>query len=104
MLPVVAGVGETRRQIWFYTLALVPVTFAPALLGAAGWLYTAVAIVMNTGFVWFAWKIYAAKSDKALGEAPKKLFKFSILYLFVMFSALLVEWAIGLPKFAGLGV
>ncbi len=104
MLPVVAGIGETRRQIWFYTLALVPVTFAPALLGAAGLLYTVVAVVMNAIFMWFAWKVYAAKSDSALGQAPQNLFKFSIVYLFVIFSALLAEWAMGLPKFSGIGV
>jgi len=103
MLPVVAGIGETRRQIWFYTLALVPVTFVPAALGAAGWLYTSVAIILNAVFVWFAWRIYAAKSDKALGEAPKRLFKFSILYLFMMFSGLLAEWALTVTPFAGIG-
>jgi protoheme IX farnesyltransferase len=103
MLPVVAGVAATRRQIWYYTLALVPVTFVPAMLGAAGWLYVATAIVLNAGFVWFAWAVFNAKNDKALGEAPRKLFKFSILYLFVLFSGLLAEWAIGIPAFAGIG-
>lgn len=103
MLPVVAGIGETRRQIWFYTLAMVPVTFAPAALGAAGWLYTGIAIVLNIIFMWYAWAIYSAKSDNALGEAPRKLFKFSILYLFVLFSGFLAEWAIGVAPFAGFG-
>lgn len=104
MLPVVAGIGETCRQIWFYTLALVPVTFAPAMLGAAGWLYVVVAALLNAGFMWFAWAIYSAKEDSALGEAPQKLFKFSIFYLFALFSGLLAEWAFNVPAFAGLGV
>lgn len=99
MLPVVAGIGETRRQIWFYTLALVPITFAPAALGAAGWLYTATAVVLNAVFLWFAWKIYAARNDNALGETPKKLFRFSILYLFLIFGALLAEWALKVQPF-----
>jgi len=102
MLTVVSGIAETRRQIWFYTLALVPFTFAPALLGAAGWLYTGTAIVLNAGFIWFAWKIYAAKSDEALGDAPKKLFKFSIFYLFILFSGFLAEWALKITPFTGL--
>ena len=103
MLPVVAGIGETRRQIWIYTLIMVPVTFAPAALGAAGWLYTATAVVLNAVFVWFAWKIYTAKSDDALGSAPRNLFKFSILYLFLLFSGLLAEWALSIRPFSGLG-
>ncbi len=103
MLPVVAGIGETRRQIWFYTLAMVPVTFAPAALGAAGWLYTGIALVLNAAFVWFAWSIYSAKSDSTLGDAPRNLFKFSILYLFILFSGLLAEWALGVTPFTGLG-
>ena len=102
MLTVVAGIAETRRQIWFYTLALVPFTFAPTLLGAAGWLYTGVAIVLNAGFMWFAWKIFAAKSDEALGDAPRKLFKFSIFYLFILFSGFLAEWALNMTPFTGL--
>ena len=103
MLPVVAGIGETRRQIWFYTLAMVPVTFAPAALGAAGWFYTGVAVVLNAIFMWLAYKIYSAKSDSELGEAPKKLFKFSILYLFILFSGLLAEWALAITPFSGFG-
>jgi len=103
MLPVVAGIGETRRQIWFYTLAMVPMTFAPALLGSAGWLYTGVAVLLNAAFLWFAWKIYAAKNDSELGHAPRNLFKFSILYLFILFSGLLAEWALAIAPFSGFG-
>jgi len=104
MLPVVAGIGETRRQIWFYTLIMVPVTFAPAALGAAGWLYVATTLVLNAGFIWLAWKIYSAKSDDALGNAPRNLFRFSILYLFLLFSGLLAEWAFNILPFSGFGV
>lgn len=104
MLPVARGVGETRRQIWYYTLALVPVTFAPVLLGAAGWLYLGVAAALNAVFLALAFSIYRAKSDTALGDRPKRLFKFSILYLFALFAALLAEWAFSLqPTFPLLG-
>ncbi len=102
MLPVVAGVAETRRQIWLYTLIMAPVTFAPAALGAAGWLYAGLAIVLNAVFIWFAWKIYSAKNDDALGSAPRNLFKFSILYLFLLFSGLLAEWALNISPFSGI--
>jgi len=103
MLPVVAGISETRRQIWLYTLIMVPATFAPAALGAAGWLYTGVALVLNAVFVWFAWKIYSAQSDDTLGSAPRDLFRYSILYLFLLFSGLLAEWAFNIVPFAGFG-
>ncbi len=103
MLPVVAGIDETRRQIWFYTLALVPVTFAPAALGSAGWLYTAVAVVLNVAFMRFAWVVYAPGKKEMPAGAAKKLFGFSICYLFVLFSGLLAEWAFNIAPFSGLG-
>ncbi|HHI82190.1 MAG TPA: protoheme IX farnesyltransferase [Rhizobiales bacterium] len=103
MLPVAAGIGETCRQIWRYSLLLVPVTCLPVLLGAAGPLYLATVSLLNAGFLFFAWRIYAAKSDNSLGNAPKQLFSFSILYLFAVFSAILAEKAFSVAPYQGLG-
>src|SRR4029453_4143709 len=51
MLPVVAGAGETKRQMLIYTLVLLPVALVPTLMGAVGWLYGAVALVLSLAFI-----------------------------------------------------
>ena len=90
MLPVVAGADETRRQILVYTLVLLPVGVSPWLLGHAGAVYAAVAIAAGSLMLALAWRVRSAPG--AAGEqAAKHLFAFSILYLVLLFAALLVE-------------
>jgi len=87
MLPVVAGPAETRRQILIYTLLLVPLSFAPLALGTAGLAYGAAAATVGAYLLWLAAQIVRTKSDRA----ARRMFGFSILYLFVLFAALIVE-------------
>ena len=87
MLPVVAGPAETRRQILIYTLLLVPLSFAPLALGTAGLAYGAAATAVGAYLLWLAAQIVRTKSDRA----ARRMFGFSILYLFVLFAALIVE-------------
>lgn len=89
MLPVVAGPAETRRQILIYTMLLVPLSFAPVLLGTAGLVYGAAAAAVGAYLLWLAVQIMRTKSDRA----ARRMFGFSILYLFVLFAALIVEHA-----------
>ncbi|MCF8470547.1 MAG: heme o synthase [Parvibaculum sp.] len=101
MLPVVAGEKETRRQIMLYSLALVPVTLLPGIMGFAGLLYTAVTALLGAGFLWFAFRLWRAEANSADGKAAqdraaKGLFGYSILYLFLIFSLLLAEKMLGL--------
>jgi len=93
MLPVVAGRLETRRQIVIYSALLVPLAVLPALIGMGGALYGTTAIVLGAIFMGYALKIWSAAGDKAVDHAARQLFKFSILYLFLLFAALLVERA-----------
>ena len=89
MLPVVAGKAETRRQVLIYTSLLVPLSFAPLLLGMAGMAYGAAAAVMGARFL-----LLAVRVSRERGElAARRMFRFSILYLFVLFAALIVEHA-----------
>jgi heme o synthase len=87
MLPVVAGPEETRRQILLYTLILVPLGIAPWPMGFAGPLYGAVAIATGAVMLWLA----LAVRRETTTVAAKRLFGFSILYLFLLFAMLLVE-------------
>ncbi len=89
MLPVVAGLTETRRQILIYTLLLVPLSFAPVALGTAGIAYAAAAATVGGYLLWLSVQVMRTASD----AAAKRLFGFSILYLFVLFAALIVEHA-----------
>jgi protoheme IX farnesyltransferase len=98
MLPVVAGEAETRRQILLYSLVLAPVGASPWLLGYAGLGYGAVALVGGLAMVALALQLYAVPAASAEPVA-KRLFGISILYLFVLFAALLIERALGLQHF-----
>ncbi len=93
MLPVVAGKAETRRQILIYALLLWPVTLAPTLLGFAGALYGLVALTMGGLFAWQALRVYQERSERS----ARQMFGLSILFLFVVFSALIVD---GSARFA----
>jgi heme o synthase len=98
-LPVVSGPGETRRQIMIYSLLLVPASFAPAMLGIAGRLYILAAVLLGGAFLSFAWAVYSRREGKPADAAAGRLFGFSILYLFALFAAILVEHAFALPVF-----
>jgi heme o synthase len=98
MLPVVAGDRETRRQILLYTLVLAPLGVAPWLLGYAGLLYGIVAFATGAVMIALALRVRAERDGY---RASKKLFAFSILYLFLLFAMLLVDRMLaGLTSFA----
>lgn len=91
MLPVTHGQQFTRLHILLYSIALMATTALPYVIGMSGWLYLLCAMVLGAMFVWYAWKLYRHYSD----ELSRRLFKFSILYLSLLFAALLVDhWLI----------
>jgi len=89
MLPVVSGSHETKRQILLYTMVLWPVTVTPWLLGVAGDLYVAGALLLNAVFTGTAIQVCRDDTDRS----ARRMFAFSLLYLFLMFSMLLVDRA-----------
>lgn len=91
MLPVVAGPAETRRQIVLYTLLLVPLGIAPYFFAMGSIAYLAVAIVLGGLFLKYALDVHRITEGREADTAAKKLFAFSILYLFALFGLLLVE-------------
>jgi len=95
MLPVVAGPRETKKQMLLYTLILVPVALAPTLLGAVGWFYGAVALAFSVGFIAHAVSVWRAADDRRGHGAARRMFKFSLLYLAVLFAALPVDRLLG---------
>jgi protoheme IX farnesyltransferase len=94
MLPVVAGKAETKRQILIYSLILAPVGAAPWLIGYAGLAYGAVAMVAGLMMAALAWQVWAGEAERS-EQAARRLFAFSILYLFALFAVLLAEHVLG---------
>ncbi len=87
MLPVVAGAAATRRQIVAYSVALVVASLLPTMLGTVGILYGAVVALLGGAFL-----VLAIAVLRDTGEAAaRRLFAFSILYLFLLFAALIVD-------------
>jgi protoheme IX farnesyltransferase len=91
MLPVVAGPEATRRQIGAYALLLVLVSPLPCLVALGGPLYLAAAAVLGVAFLTLALKVLQTREGRRADRAAKRLFGFSILYLFGLFAALLLE-------------
>ena len=89
MLPVVAGRAATMRQILIYSILLLPVALLPWALGFAGAIYGVVAAVGGTVFAWLALRLRRAGTTNR--RAAHRLFGFSIIYLFVLFAALLAD-------------
>jgi protoheme IX farnesyltransferase len=98
MLPVVKGEEETRRQILIYSLILAPLGLLPALTGLGGTLYVSAAALLGALFVLFALACYRERSGPGAERAAKNLFAYSVLYLFLLFAALLVEQGFGLGR------
>ncbi len=89
MLPVVAGVQNTRRQIFLYSLPMAAAAVAPWPLGLAGPLYGMAAAALSAVFVLLAARVLANRATEPAQMAPeKRLFGFSILYLFALFAAI----------------
>jgi heme o synthase len=91
MLPVVAGPDETRRQILIYTALFLPLCIAPYVIGLGGLTYLVTAAGLGAVFAYLAWRVYQVREGQAADATAKKLFLFSILYLFALFAVLLGE-------------
>ncbi len=96
MLPVVAGHAVTRRRIFIYTLILAPVGMLPFFMGFASPVYGVISAVLGAVFIWRAVDVLRMKDDDKAMKPAKALFGFSLLYLFLLFAALLAERAVQL--------
>ncbi len=92
MLPVTHGMKATRTQVLLYSLMLVPVSIAPAVLGLTGWAYGGTAVTLGAIFLWMAAKVQQSTAETAATMvSEKQLFKFSLLYLACLFGALVAD-------------
>lgn len=93
MMPVVAGHKSTRRQILVYAVLLLPITLAPFWLQVAGWLYGASALLLSALFLLLALRVavFRGSADVMDMRPEKRLFAYSVLYLFALFAALVAD-------------
>jgi len=96
MLPVIRGARYTRWNVLIYTLLLVPFTLLPWAFGLMGWIYGLTALGLGAAFIYYAVRVLTDKQDatgKSLTkDAPAKAaFKYSILYLFILFGACAID-------------
>ncbi|MDP4822326.1 MAG: heme o synthase, partial [Aestuariivirgaceae bacterium] len=102
MLPVVAGEDETRRQILIYSVILMPLSLLPVALGTAGIVYLATTAVLGFLFMAGAINVWRVREGKAAVTAARRFFGFSILYLFLVFAALIAERVAGIASFGAM--
>jgi protoheme IX farnesyltransferase len=89
MLPVVAGEAPTARQIWIYTLLLIPVTLLLVYpLHVLGVVYTSIALLLGGIFVAKAWSLLQTPTDQ---DVARSLFKYSILYMMMLCAGMAVD-------------
>ena len=96
MLPVVSGESNTKKQIMLYTLLMVPVTILPWYLGFAGLAYGVTASLLGGMFIWLSYALLSEKqSVEKNNTGAKRVFLYSIFYLFALFAVLGIENLIG---------
>jgi protoheme IX farnesyltransferase len=91
MLPVVSGVDFTKKNIFVYALILFPITILPFYFNFAGLVYLVPTIILGAFYIFLTFKLLRAKNKKNTEKFSKKIFAFSILYLFLIFTLLLIE-------------
>ncbi len=92
MMPVVAGEASTRRQIFLYAAVLFPVTVLPAFTSAGGPIYLTVAVLAGGKFLLDAWRVSRRTGRETDAyAAEKRLFGTSIVYLFAIFGAFILD-------------
>ncbi len=87
MLPTIKGLEVTRRQIFLYTLTLVPTVLSLWAFGAAGWVYGVLSLILTLYFVWLAFVLLRTKEN----QRAMPLFYYSCFYLFGVFGALTID-------------
>jgi protoheme IX farnesyltransferase len=96
MLPNVSGLHRTRLEILIYCLVLAPIGAVPWLLGFASWLYGITSVSLGLGLLYLAAQLFFARDETAIRQAARRMFAFSIFYLFALFLMITIERVLSL--------
>ena len=91
MLPIISGIKKTKLNILFYALAMIPVATAPYLFNFAGLIYLIISLPMTIYYVFLCYKLFRENNLKASNIVARKIFVYSIFYLFIIFLVLLID-------------
>ena len=91
MLPLTDGVENTKKNILFYSILMLPVVVVPYIIGFASEIYLTISLGLTFYYIFACYKLYNYKKNKFEISQAKKVFSFSILYLFLLFVLFLVD-------------
>ena len=91
MLPIIAGTQRTKLNIFVYSLLMTPVVIAPYFFDLGGTIYLTVSLVMTSYYVLLCYNLLKENKSKDANVIARKIFAYSIFYLFVIFFLLLIE-------------
>jgi len=91
MLPITSGVKTTKLNILIYSIILFPVAITPFLLNYLGEIYLTISVLLSGYYVFISYQLYKAKKPTKEKKLATKLFGYSIFYLFMIFTSILID-------------
>ena len=91
MLPITSGVKTTKLNILIYALLLFPISLAPFFLDYSGLAYLLMSTILSTYYVFICYRLFTAQNSRLEKKLASKLFWYSILYLFMIFTSILID-------------
>ena len=91
MMPVIMGIQKTKLNILMYALAMMPVVIAPYFFNFASFIYLIFSLTMTIYYIFLCFKLFREKNLKNSNIIARKIFIYSIFYLFVIFLVLLID-------------
>ena len=91
MLPIIAGSQKTKLNILVYALAMIPIVIAPYIFNFAGLVYLMISLIMTIYYNFLCYKLLRERNSKNSNIIARKIFVYSIFYLFVIFLVLLID-------------
>ena len=91
MLPIISGTKTTKVNILFYALMMLPAIIAPYFLNFASVFYLAISSIMSAYYVYLCFRLYRSKTASISNKIARKIFIYSIFYLFFIFLILLID-------------
>ncbi len=91
MLPLTSGIENTKINILIYSILMLPVVIAPYIIGFVGNIYLIISLILTFYYIFICYELYSFKKNKFEISKAKKVFSYSILYLFLLFVLFLVD-------------
>ena len=91
MLPITNGIEETKKKIFVYSLFMLPIVIVPYIIGFTGEVFLVISLLLTFYYNYICYDLYKFKKNKFVLNKAKKVFTYSILYLFLIFVLFLID-------------